>query len=142
MILSFAMGLLKLLGGGNVAKVIDGVTAVVKNKTDAQTIDNQTGAKLGMEYLTAVNETNRIKASTQTERTVLWGLFLFALPAGIVWWAALMDGIPFFGHVVGSWKIAVPPGFMEAYLRIIDSFFIAAPAVAGASILARTFGRR
>jgi hypothetical protein len=142
MVFSIVASILKLLGGGNVAKLIDGVTAVAKNKTDAQTIDNQTGAKLGMEYLTAVNETNRIKASTQTERTVLFGLFMFAFPAGIVWWAALLDGIPFYGHVVGSWKIAVPPGFIESFNNIVNSFFIAAPAVAGASILARTFGRR
>lgn len=142
MIFSAVMAVIKLFGGSNVGKIIDGVTAVAKNKTDAQTIDNQTGAKLGMEYLSAVNETNRIKAERQTERTVLFGLFLFALPAGIVWWAALLDGIPLFGHVVGSWRIAVPPGFTEAFLNIVNSFFIAAPAVAGASILARVFGKR
>jgi len=142
MLFSIGMGLLKLFGGGNVGKLIEGVTAVAKNKTDAQTIDNQTGANLGMAYLQSVERTNQIKAERQTEKQVIFGLFMFAFPAGVVWWAALLDGLPWFGHVIGSWRIAVPPDFKDVFLDIIKSFFIAAPATAAVGALARAFGKR
>lgn len=145
-ILTIAMGFLKFFGGENVGKLIDGTMAVIKNKTDAATIDAQTGAKLGVDYLNAVNETNRIKAEHQTERQVLFGLLLFALPCGIIWWAGMMDGIPwnfswlgFEPHRVGSWKVAIPPGFEADFHTIVQSFFIAAPSLAGVAMLARLF---
>lgn len=140
-----ALSIVGFLGGSNVGKLITGVTDVIKNKTDAEVLNNKTGANLGMEYLQAVNETNRIKAEHQTERQVIWGLFGFALPTMIVWWLALMDGIPFVfpwmdaPHVKGSWGIAVPPEFVADFHTIVQSFFIAAPSLAGVAMLARLF---
>lgn len=141
---------LKVLGffsGANAGKLIDGVTGIIKNKTDAATIDGQTGANLGMQYLQAVNETNRIKAESQTERQVIWGLFGFALPTMVIWWLALIDGVPWnldlwlfeFVHRKGSWGIAVPPEFVADFHVVVQSFFIAAPSLAGVAMLAKVF---
>lgn len=137
--LMLGLKLLGFLGGSTFGSLISGVTDVMKNKTNAEMINNQTGAKLGLDYLMAVNETNRIKAEHQTERQVIFGLFMFALPCGVVWWAALLDGLPFFGHEIGSWRIAVPPGFAEAFLNIVNSFFVAAPSLAAVAMLSRVF---
>lgn len=143
---TFGLGILKFFMGSNAGKLIDGVTSVINNKTDATVIDAQTGAKLGADYLSAVNETNRIKAERQTERQVLFGLLLFATPCGIIFWAGMMDGIPwdfswlgFVPHRVGSWKVAIPPGFEQDFHTIVQSFFIAAPAIGGVAMLARIF---
>lgn len=147
MLFTIAMSVLKFFGGENFGKLIDGTMSVIKNKTDAVTIDNQTGAKLGTDYLNAVNETNRIKAERQTERQVIWGLFGFALPTMVIWWFALMDGVPwtvdFLGiaHRKGSWGIAIPPEFVVDFHVIVQSFFIAAPSLAGVAMLARVFKR-
>lgn len=141
---------LKVLGffsGANAGKLIDGVTGIIKNKTDADTINNQTGANLGLQYLHSVEETNRIKAEHQTERQVIWGLFGFAMPTMAIWWLALMDGVPWnldfylfeFVHRKGSWGIAVPPEFVADFHTIVQSFFIAAPSLAGVAMLARVF---
>jgi hypothetical protein len=146
-IAGIAMAVLKFFGGGNVGKLIDGTMAVIKNKTDADTINNQTGANLGLQYLTSVNETNRIKAERQTERQVIWGLFGFALPTMVIWWFALADGVPWnidvyfwaFHHTKGTWGIAIPPEFVADFHVIVQSFFIAAPSLAGAAMLARIF---
>jgi hypothetical protein len=92
-----------------------------------------------MGYLHAVEETNKVKAESRTATQVIFGLLLFATPAGLVWWLALLDGIPFFGHVKGSWGIALPPEFVQDFHTVVQSFFIAAPALAGVAMLARVF---
>jgi hypothetical protein len=146
MLIAFGLKLLGFFGGANVGTLITGVTDVLKNKTNADVTNGQTGADLGMKYLTSVNELNRIKEEHKTERQIIAGLLLFAVPTGIVWWAALMDGIPWnftwlgLGqHVIGSWKIAVPPEFIPDFHTIVQSFFVAAPTLAGVAMLARVF---
>lgn len=149
MFFGIAMGVLKFFGGSNVGKLIDGVTGVINNKTNADVINAQTGANLGTQYLQAVNETNRIKEEHKTERQVIWGLFGFALPTMVIWWLALMDGVPWnidllvveFVHRKGSWGIAIPPEFVADFHVIVQSFFVAAPSLAGIAMLARVFKR-
>lgn len=149
MIVSIVMGFFKFFAGENIGKLIDGTMSVIKNNTDAVTIDNKTGANLGLSYLTAVNDTNRIKAERQTERQVIWGLALFAIPTGVIWWLALIDSVPWnlhlyffeFVHRKGSWGIAIPPEFVADFHAIVQSFFIAAPSLAGVAMLARIFKR-
>jgi hypothetical protein len=149
MLWTIGAGILKFFVSENVSKLIDGVTSVIKNKTDAVTIDHQTGANLGMQYITAVAETEKIKADRMTERQVIWGLALFAIPTGVIWWLALVDGVPWnldlyvatFTHRKGSWGIAIPPEFVEDFHTIVRSFFIAAPSLAGVAMLAKVFKR-
>lgn len=118
------------------------LVALKETETNRQGSENKSGLDLAIEYLKQVNETNRIKAQSLTERRVLFALLMFAVPAGIHWWAVMLDSMPLFGHVVGSWGIAAPPGeWSVTYHKIIDSFFISAPAIAGASILAKAFRR-
>jgi hypothetical protein len=148
-LITMALGLLKFLGGATFGKLIDGVTDVIKNKTDAVTIDHQTGATLGFQYLQASAEVEKAKIEHQTERQVIAGLLLFAVPTGVIWWLALIDGVPWnldfwlfaFQHRKGSWGIAVPPEFVQDFHTIVQSFFIAAPSLAGVAMLARVFKR-
>lgn len=128
-----------------------GNTIVKSKETEAarQGNENQNGKDLTLAWLTSVNETNRIKAESQTERQIVFALVMFAFPTGLVFGAAMVDGIPFYipllmdsAHKVGSWKVGLAPDFKDVAMRIIDSFFISAPAVAGASILARAFRRK
>lgn len=142
-----ASGLVSVLPG--LATSI-GNTIIKSKETEAarQGNENQNGRDLTLAWLTSVNEANKIKAESRTERQVLWGLFLFALPTGLVYTAAMIDGTPFWvplfmdeAHRVGSWGVDIAPKFEAVAIRIIDSFFISAPAVAGASILAKAFRR-
>lgn len=148
-----------LFGGAitAVVKMVPGLAGVIgdtmvkKANTEAarQGAEDQRGSEVVLGWLTSVNETNRLKAENQTERQVLFALLAFATPTAIIYWAALLDGIPFYipyfmdhAHKVGSWKIGIAPDLKDTVLKIIDSFFISAPAIAGASILAKTFRRK
>lgn len=140
---TLALKLLGLFGGANAGALITGVTDVLKNKTNAdvsKTVSaNDQGQALANKYFDSVDKANEIKARTRTETTVVFALLAFAVPTALIYWAALLDGLPFFGHVVGSWGIAIPPGLQASYEKIIDSFFISAPIVGSAAILARVF---
>jgi hypothetical protein len=128
-----------------------GKTIVDYKSTEASRQDNQNkrGVDLAGLYTQAITENNRLKASTRTVYTVLFGLFMFATPVGIHWWAVMLDSIPFYlpylmdvPHKIGSWKVAAPKGdFAVTYHKIIDSFFIAAPSIAGVQMLAQAFRR-
>lgn len=128
-----------------------GNTIVKNNQTEAsrQRSENTSGLSLAMGWLQSVNEVEKIKADHQTERQIVFALLGFALPTAIHWWFVLMDSVPFYipylmtvTHKVGSWGIAAPPGrWADAYFRIIDSFFIAAPAIVGVKMLADAFRR-
>jgi hypothetical protein len=128
-----------------------GNTVVKSKETEAarQGNENENGKDVTLQWLTSVNRANEIKAENQTERQVIFAMIMFALPTGLVFGAAMVDGIPFYipllmdqAHKVGSWKIGIAPDFKDVAIRIIDSFFISAPAVAGASILAKVFRRK
>jgi hypothetical protein len=128
-----------------------GNTIVKSKETEAarQGNENQNGKDITLQWLTSVNDTNRIKAENQTERQIVFALIAFATPTAIIYWAALIDGLPFYiplfmdsAHKVGSWKVAIPPGLEATYFKIIDSFFIAGPAVASAALLAKAFRRK
>jgi len=140
-----------------VMKGIKGLAGIVSNtiiqhgNTQAakEGAQDQRGADVVANYLSAANETNRIKQASRTERTVIAAFLCFVLPTAIHWWFVLLDSVPFFvpyfmdkAHKVGSWKVAAPPGkWADTYHMIIGSFFIAAPSIAGISILARMFRR-
>jgi len=128
-----------------------GNTIIKSKETEAarQGAEDTNGKNVTLAWLTSVNETNRIKADAQTERTVLFGLMAFGMPTAAVYSAAMIDGIPFYipffmdvAHKVGSWRVGIAPDLKDVAIRIIDSFFISAPAVAGASILAKAFRRK
>ena len=134
------------LGGGNVKALIEGVRDVAKNKTDVagQThiSDNEAGRALGAKYFDSVDKANERKAENRPLYLVVFGLVMFATPTGIVYAAALFDGLPFFGHVVGSWGVDIPPKLQGTIDKIIDSFFISAP-IAGVGIaIAQAFRRK
>jgi hypothetical protein len=148
--------MLKIIGflvGGvpSLVKAIGGqIIAYHASTAERQEGEDRNGAVLAANWLTSVVETNKIKAETQTERRVLFAILMFAVPVGIHWWAVCLDSIPFYlpflmdeSHVVGSWHVSArwDPAWVETYHKIIDSFFISAPAIAGASILARAFRR-
>lgn len=147
--LSLALKVLGWFGGVNAGNLITGVTDVLKNKTNAELASNQTGADLAKSYLQSSTEIERIKAEHQTPRQIMFGLFGFALPAMLLWWAACLDSIPFWiplvmdaPHKIGSWKVDVPPLFVADFHMIIQSFFIAAPATAGIWALAKVFSKK
>ncbi len=120
-----------------------GNTIVKSKETEAarQGAENQNGKDITLAWLTSVNQANETKGKYRTERQIVFALLAFATPTGVVYWAALLDGLPFFGHVVGSWGIAIPPGLQVTYEKIIDSFFISAPVMGTAAILAKAFRR-
>lgn len=138
-------GLVSVIPG--LAQVI-GNTVVAKSNTEAarQGNENATGSSLALAWLTSVEEANKLKIASRTERTVMFGLMAFAAPCALIFWAACLDSIPFYlpifmstAHKVGSWRVGVPPELLADFHLIVQSFFIAAPAVAGASLLARAF---
>lgn len=141
-----------------VVSAVQGLAGVVANvivqrgNTEAgrQADQNASGLGLASQYLLATNETNRLKAAYRPIWFVLFGLFMFALPVGIHWWVVMLDSMPFYlpgfmdaSHKVGSWKVAAnwKGEFVTTYHKIIDSFFIAAPATASVALLARAFMR-
>lgn len=139
-----------------VLKALPGFAETVGNllikakETEAsrQGAEDARGADLALQYLQTIADTNKAKAESQTERQVLFGLLAFASPAGLIWWAACLDSIPFripffmdAVHVVGSWRVAIPPAFVDDFHMIIQSFFIAAPSVAAVALLAKAFRR-
>ena len=140
MISAFLSAILSILPG-LVSAV--GNTIVKSKETEAarQGNENQNGKDITLAWLTSVNEANKIKAASQTERQIIFALLMFATPTGLLYWAALLDGLPWFGHVVGSWGVAIPPGLQVTYEKIIDSFFISAPVMGTAAILAKAFRR-
>lgn len=142
-LVTLALKLLGLFGGANAGSLITGVTDVLKNKTNAdvtKTVSaNEQGTALGLGYFDAVNKANDAKARNRPIWMVIYGLLAFATPTAIVYWAALLDGMPWFGHIVGSWKIAIPPELKDTFDKIIDSFFISAPVVGAGLALASVF---
>lgn len=128
-----------------------GNTIVANHQTEAarQQDQNKSGLSLALGWLSSVNDIEKVKAASQTERQIVFALLGFALPTAVHWWFVLMDSVPFYlpyiqaaPHIVGSWHIAAPPGrWADAYFRIIDSFFIAAPAIVGVKMLADAFKR-
>lgn len=144
--------------GGAAGKVVEGLAGVVANaivqrgNTEAgrQADQNASGVGLATQYLTSVNETNKIKAAYRPIWFVLFGLTAFAAPVGLHWWAVMLDSMPFYipfamddAHRVGSWKIAGNwnDAWKETYHKIIDSFFISAPATAALAVLVKLFHR-
>jgi hypothetical protein len=108
--------------------------------------DNESGAAVSQAYMASVNAANEWKAKTRTERIVVFGLIAFASPVALLFWAATLDSLPFYipyfmdtAHVVGSWGVDIPPKLQVPVEKIIDSFFISAPVVGSAAILARVF---
>lgn len=106
------------------------------------------GSEVALAWLTSVNQANETKAKYQTERQVLFAMTAFATPTALVYWAAMLDSIPFYiplfmdvAHRVGSWGIDLPPKLEQTMKDIIGSYFIAAPSVAAVSVLARAFRR-
>ena len=151
--LKLAGSVLGFLGGGNVKAVIDGVRDYANNKTNAdvtKTVSaNEAGQALASRYFESVDRTNEWKAKTQTVRQVVFGMLAFASPTALLFWAAALDSIPFYvpylmdiPHVVGSWGVDLPPKLEASMLKIIDSFFISAPIVGGAAILATVFAKK
>lgn len=147
-----------IIGGvvSGVVSVIPGLANVIgnviikKSETEAarQGKQDERGEHLAIGWLQSVVETEGIKAKTQTERQIVAGLLFFALPTGIIFWAALLDGIPFriplfmtYPHIVGSWGIVIPTEFRDDMKMIIQSFFIGGSTIAGAKILASAFRR-
>jgi hypothetical protein len=129
---------------------IIGNTIVKNHETEAakQGNENQNSKELALGWLASVNATNEAKGKYQTEKQVMTGLLFFAVPVGVVFWGAMLDGMPFhvplfmsYPHIIGSWGVTVPPEFKDDVHMIIQSFFIAAPAVGAASILAKAFRR-
>lgn len=151
--LKLAASILGLLGGGNVRAVIEGVRDYANNRTNAdvaKTVSaNEAGQALAARYFESTDRANEWKAKTQTVRQVVFGMLAFAAPTALLFWAAALDSIPFYvpylmdyPHVVGSWGVDLPPKLESSMLKIIDSFFIAAPVIGGASILATIFAKR
>lgn len=121
-----------------------GNTIVAKANTQAEREKEQNGSglSLALGWLKSVNDTNESKRKYNTERMLIAAFVLFTLPTGLHWWAVMLDCLPLFGHKVGSWKVAAPPGkWGETYHAIIQSFYIMAPATAGLYALARAFRR-
>lgn len=128
-----------------------GDTIVKNHQTEAarQGKQDDDGKDLALGWLASVEKTNAIKASSQTPRQVMAGLFFFAMPVGLVFWGAMLDGMPFhiplfmdYPHILGSWGIKVPPEFKDDVHMIIQSFFIAAPVIGSAAIIAKAFRRQ
>jgi hypothetical protein len=144
--MSIILSLIGLLGGGNIGALIKGVTDYAKNKSNVEGAnhisDNEAGRALGAKYFDSVDKANEAKAANRPVYLVVFGLVMFAFPTGVVYTAALMDGLPWFGHAVGSWGIAIPPGLKETFQKIIDSFFISAPAAAVGVAVAQAFRRK
>lgn len=135
---------------GAIAKFIPGMAELLGNflikKAETQAAregaQDKSGSELALAYLKSVNETNAIKAQYNTEKMLIGAFILFTLPTGIHWWAVMLDCLPWFGHKVGSWKVAAPPGaWGQTYHAIIQSFYIMAPATGGLLALARAFRR-
>jgi hypothetical protein len=141
-----------------IMSAVKGLAGVVANviiqrgNTEAarQADQNASGVTLAANYLNAHAEANRAKLAYRPIWFVLFGLFMFALPVGIHWWAVMLDSMPFYipglmdaPHKVGAWKVAAgwKGEWIATYHKIIDSFFIAAPATAGIALLARAFMR-
>lgn len=132
-----------------IAEVI-GNTIVKRGETKAaqEGAQDLRGSEAALAWLTSVNQANEVKAKYQTEKQVLFAMTAFAAPTAFVYWAACLDSVPFyvpffmdFAHRVGSWGIDLPPKLEQTMKDIINSYFIAAPAVAGVSVLARAFRR-
>lgn len=135
---------------GMVVRLIPGLATIIGNtivknhETEAarQGAQDTRGVSLALGWLQSVNESNAEKAKYNTERMLLGAFLLFTLPVGVHWWGVMLDCMPWFGHKVGSWKIAAPPGAWGlTYHAIIQSFYIMAPGTAGLLAIARAFRR-
>ena len=140
---TLALKLIGLFGGANAGALIGGVTDVLKNKTNAdvsKTVSaNEAGQALASKYFDSVDKANAHKAANRPVYLVVFGLIMFAAPAGFLTWAATLDSMPLFGHVVGSWGIDIPPKLQVPFEKIIDSFFISAPIVGAGLAVASVF---
>lgn len=94
-------------------------------------------------YMNALVETNRMKLA----QNAWWGAKLIILTAG--WPCAIhmamimIDSMPIFGHVVGSWGVPKPPAPYDDYERqIVLSFFIIMPAMPLVSAVSQWLGRK
>jgi hypothetical protein len=139
---------------GSLVQGLAGVVAnaiVTRGNTEAsrQADQNASGVAVAQQYLLAHGEANRQKA-LRPLWYVLFGMLAFATPVGLHWWATMLDSMPFYvpwvmdsPHRVGSWRVAAnwKGEFQETYHKIIDSFFIAAPATGALMALLRAFMR-
>lgn len=143
MFVTIALKLIALFGGANAGALINGVTDVLKNKTNAdvsKTLSaNEQGQILGSKYFDSVDKANAAKAANRPMYLVVFGLVAFASPCAFLTWAATLDSMPLFGHVVGSWGIDIPPKLQVPFEKIIDSFFISAPIAATGIAIAQAF---
>lgn len=143
MFFTVILKVLGFLGGGNVKALIEGVTDVAKNKTNADVTKsvsaNEAGQALAAKYFDSVDKANAAKAANRPMYLVVFGLVAFASPCAFLTWAATLDSMPLFGHVVGSWGIDIPPKLQIPFEKIIDSFFISAPIAATGIAIAQAF---
>lgn len=119
------------------------------NATAQQANENDNGQRALASWLTSQNELNKEKLDHMTERQAMRAFLAFVVPTAVIWWAACLDSVPFYiplvmvvPHHVGSWGVDIPPKMQEDFHMIVQSFFVAAPTIAGASILAKVFRRK
>jgi hypothetical protein len=140
-------GLVSIVPG--LATVIGNV--IVKksdNATAQETDENASGKAAGLAWLQSVNDLNRAKLDHMTERQAMRAFISFVVPTALIWWAACLDSIPFYipwfmlvPHHVGAWGVDIPPKLQEDFHMVVQSFFVAAPTIAGVAVLAKAFRR-
>lgn len=155
-------GLVSVIPG--LAQVI-GNTIVKDHETQAarEADQNKSGVELTKDWLDSNAAIAKAKADSKTQTTIVQAFVLFAAPVGWLFWQLALDQshwLPalhwgFFGllpypgldeHVPGSWHVAaglaaIPPEWSADVHMIIQSFFIAAPAIGGALALVKAFKR-
>lgn len=94
-------------------------------------------------WLNASVEVARIKAAANA----WWGakaiVMIAGAPCALHMAAVMLDSMPFWGHVVGSWGVPKPPAPYDQYQRdIVMSFFIVAPAMPLISAASQWLGRK
>lgn len=149
---SLILKLVGMLSGVNISGLINGVTDVIKNRTNAEVADhasdNASGVAIGTAYLNSVNAANSAKLENKRIEgkwgpTVLFSMILFATPFGIHTWAVVLDSMNFLGHVAGSWSVEKLPGmFEQTEHAVIQSMFYIGGTVGSVAMLAKAFGKR
>lgn len=135
-------GILKVFGNSILIPILDRLNK--KSDTDLEKVKVAVGAE--RDVMLAQIQANIAAYETRAQLLVAqWGrpeirilILVIAIPAAVHFGAVMLDSVPLFGHVVGSWKIPKLPTPYDTYEWIIlQSFFVLAPVQVGMGALAR-----
>ena len=135
-------GIIKMFGNSILGPILDRLN----KKTDSELEHFKTAVGAERDVLIANLQASIAANESRAQLLAIqWGrpeiriiIMMTALPCCLHFGAVMLDSLPWFGHVVGSWRVPKLPSPYDTYQWIVlQSFFILAPVQVGVGAFAR-----